>query len=64
MCLTPVTPADCRRDQVSCVEEEGHSSLTLCRNRSAFACKSVRVRACQCVSAVQVLKKKKRQSNT
>jgi hypothetical protein len=27
---------------------------TLFRHRSAFACTSMRVRACQCVSAVQV----------
>ena len=41
--------------------------LTLFRNCSAFACTSVRVRACQCVSAVQVrafLKKQPRQSST
>ena len=41
--------------------------LTLFRHRSAFACTSVRVRACQCVSAVQVrayLKKQPRQSST
>jgi hypothetical protein len=40
---------------------------TLFRHRSAFACTSVRVRACQCVSAVQVrayLRKQPRQSNT
>ena len=41
--------------------------LTLPRHRSAFACTSVRVRVCQCVSAVQVrayLKKQPRQSST
>ncbi len=33
---------------------EENVRLTLFRHRSAFTCTSVRVRACQCVSAVQV----------
>ena len=41
--------------------------FTIFRHRSAFACTFVRVRTCQCVSAVQVrafLKKQARQSST
>ena len=48
--LSPaVSPVGCHRDSATCREEGRHNSQTYTgRHRSAFACVSVRVRACQC----------------
>ncbi len=59
----------CTQGQGNCGEEGGKETVrvTLFRHRSAFGCTSVRVRTCQCDSAVQVcayLKKQPRQSST